>query len=70
MQNGILAIMHASANDTLENIRDASVIGFLFVAEVDEKRRKVKILVPLSGPLPGTTMIWGSWPEDVGELVG
>lgn len=70
MQNSILAIVHADPNDTQENIRDASVIGFLYVAEVDEKRKKLKILAPLSGRLPHKAMIWGTWPEGVGDLVG
>lgn len=70
MQNSILAIVHADPNDTQENIRDASVIGFVYVAEVDEKRKKLKILAPLSGRLPNKAMIWGTWPEGVGDLVG
>jgi polyribonucleotide 5'-hydroxyl-kinase len=70
MQNSILAIVHADPNDTQENIRDASVIGFVYVAEVDEKRKKLKILAPLSGRLPNRAMIWGTWPEGVGDLVG
>ena len=70
MQNSILAIVQADPNDTQENIRDASVIGFIYVAEVDEKRKKVKVLAPLSGRLPHKAMIWGTWPEGVGDLVG
>ena len=70
MQNSILAIVHADPHDTQENIRDASVIGFVYVAEVDEKRKKLKILAPLSGRLPNRAMIWGTWPEGVGDLVG
>ena len=70
MQNAILAIVHADPNDAQENIRDASVIGFVFVAEIDEKKQKVKVLVPLSGRLPNRAMIWGKWPEGIGELVG
>lgn len=70
MQNAIVAILHADPNDTQENIRDASVIGFIYVAEVDEKKKKMKVLAPLSGRLPNKAMIWGSWPEGVGDLVG
>ena len=70
MQNSILAIVHADPNDTQENIRDASVLGFVYIAEVDEKRKKVKVLAPLSGRLPNRAMVWGSWPEGVGDLVG
>ena len=70
MQNAILAIVHADPNDTQENIRDASVIGFVYVAEVDEKRKKLKVLAPLSGRLPNKAFVWGAWPDGVGNLVG
>ena len=70
MQNAILAIVHAEINDSHESIRDASVIGFLFVAEVDEKRKRIKILAPLSGRLPNKAMIWGRWPEGSEGFVG
>ena len=69
MQNSLLAILQADPNDSQENIRDASVIGFVYIAEVDEKRKKVKILAPLSGRLPSKAMIWGSWPEGIDSLV-
>ncbi|KAL8737085.1 MAG: hypothetical protein Q9181_002041 [Wetmoreana brouardii] len=68
MQNGILAIVQADINDKPENIRDASVIGFLYVAEVDEKKRKLRVLSPMSGRIPHRAMVWGFWPADVGEL--
>lgn len=70
MQNGILALLQARPKDTQENIRDASVIGFVYVAEVDEKKRKLRVLAPLSGRLPQQAMIWGQWPEGYGDLVG
>jgi polyribonucleotide 5'-hydroxyl-kinase len=69
MQNSVIAIVQADPNDSQENIRDASVIGFVYVAEVDEKRKKMKVLSPLSGRLPNRAMIWGSWPEGIGGLV-
>ncbi len=70
MQNSVLAIMHADPNDSQENIRDASVIGFVYVADVDEKRKKMKVLAPVSGRLPARAIVWGRWPEAVGDLVG
>ena len=70
MQNAILAIMHAEPFDAQESIRDASVVGFIYVAEVDEKRKKLKILAPVSGRLPGKAIIWGKWPEGSEKLVG
>ena len=70
MQNCILAIMHADPHDSQENIRDASVMGFVYVAEVDEKRKKMRVLAPVSGRMPNRAVVWGSWPEGVGDLVG
>lgn len=69
MQNSIIVIMQAGPNDTHESIRDASVLGFIYVAEVDEKRKKVKILAPLSGRLPSRAMIWDSLGDGIGGLV-
>lgn len=70
MQNAILAIVHAEPNDSQENIRDTSVIGFVYVTEIDEKRKKLRLLAPLSGRLPNKAFVWGAWPEGVGDLVG
>ena len=70
LHNCVLAIVQADPNDTQEQVRDASVIGFVYVAEVDEKKRKLRVLAPLSGRLPGRAMIWGAWPEIVSNLVG
>ena len=70
LQSSILAIVHAEPNDAQENIRDASVIGFVYVADVDEKRKKMRLLAPLSGRLPRKALVWGVWPENAGELIG
>ena len=70
MQNAILAVMHAEPNESSEAIRDASVMGFVYVAEVDESKKKVKVLAPLSGRLPNKAMIWAKWPEGSEGLVG
>lgn len=69
MQNSVLAIVQAHPEDAQTNIRDAAVIGFLYVTEIDEKRKKVKVLAPTSGRLPTRAMIWGSWPEAIGGLI-
>ena len=69
MQNAVLAIVQAEPNDSQDNLRDACVIGFIYVAEVDEIKNKLKILSPASGRLPNKALIWGVWPE-AGELGG
>ncbi|MCJ1312243.1 Cleavage polyadenylation factor subunit clp1 [Agyrium rufum] len=70
LQRCVLAIMQAEPGDSQEDIRDASVIGFVYIAEVDEKKKKLRILSPMSGRIPRKAMIWGPWPETAGELVG
>ena len=70
MQNCILAILNADLGDSQETLRDASVMGFVYVADVDEKKRKLRILAPVSGRLPARPMILGSWPEPALSLVG
>ncbi|KAL6414509.1 calcium-transporting ATPase 3 [Ilyonectria robusta] len=36
--------MHASPKDSPETVRAASVMGFVYVSDVDEERRKIKLL--------------------------
>jgi len=69
MVHCIMAVMYASPVDSHETIRDASVMGFVYVAEVDEKKRRLRLLAPLSGKLGDRPMIWGSWPEPTMSLV-
>ena len=68
MQNALLAIVTAEPNDFVEAVRDSSVLGFVFVAEVDEKKRRLRVLAPMSGRLPRRVMIWGE--GDWGGLMG
>lgn len=70
MLHCIFAVMHASIHDPQDAIRDASVMGFVYVAGVDEKKKKLKILAPLNTTFTNRPMIWGSWPEPTLSLVG
>ncbi|RYN75224.1 mRNA cleavage and polyadenylation factor [Alternaria alternata] len=69
MQNQLLAITTASPNDPQAVIRDSSIRGYIYVANVDEAKKKVKLLSPLPGATPGNAMILGKWPETVEGLV-
>lgn len=69
LTNKLLAITTASPNDKHEVIRDSSVRGYIYVADVDEAKRKVRLLSPQPGHLPGSAMVLGAWPEDVAGLV-
>ena len=57
-----LAVMNASVNDSPEKIRLSSVVGFVYVAGVDEERRRLKVLAPVSGRLE-RPLLWGQHPE-------
>ena len=69
MQNTIFAIVDAEPNDTPEAVRDASVIGFVYVEEVDEKKGRFRILAPLNGRIPRQAVVWGGWPEVEGDMI-
>ncbi|KAI9712873.1 MAG: Cleavage polyadenylation factor subunit clp1 [Chrysothrix sp. TS-e1954] len=71
LQNAVLAIKQASRSEAEEAIRDASVAGYLYVADVDETKKKVKLLSPVGGKIPSGALVWGKWPEArVGDLLG
>lgn len=70
MAHYTLAVMYASAKDSPEVIRTASVMGYVYVAEVDKERRKVKILAPVSGRLGDHPLLFGSYPEPFINLLG
>lgn len=68
----ILALPHASTKDSMEDVRDASVMGFVYVAEVDEKKRRLKVLAPVTTRIggDGKIAVWGAWPGVVVSLMG
>ena len=70
MQHWTLAVMHASTRDTPETVRTAAVMGFVYVSDVDEERRKVKLLAPVGGRLGDRPLVLGSWPEPFMNLLG
>ncbi|KAI0408979.1 Pre-mRNA cleavage complex II protein Clp1-domain-containing protein [Xylaria palmicola] len=69
MQNCVLAVVCASVHDAADSIRDANVMGFVYVADVDEKRRRLRILAPVSARLGDRPLLWGSWPEHMVNLL-
>lgn len=70
MAHYTLAVMYASAKDPPEVIRTANVMGYVYVAEVDKERRKVKLLAPVSGRLGDRPLLFGNWPEPFVNLLG
>lgn len=71
MANSLLAISHAPPNARPAEIRDSSIMGFLYVADVDSEKGRVRVLSPVGGRVPQRAMVWGrKWPEQVVGLVG
>ncbi|KAG5934823.1 hypothetical protein E4U53_000593 [Claviceps sorghi] len=70
MQHWTLAIMHASLKDAPEVVRAATVMGFVYVSDVDEERRKIKLLAPVGGRVGDRPLVLGSWPEPFMNLLG
>ena len=70
MEGAILAVKHANATDSQDAIRDSSVLGFLYVTDVDDAKKKVKVLVPVGGRVPaGKAVVWPVSPEINREAV-
>ncbi|KAI0206388.1 Pre-mRNA cleavage complex II protein Clp1-domain-containing protein [Astrocystis sublimbata] len=69
MQNCVLAVACASVLDTPDTIRDANIMGFVYVADVDEKKHRLRILAPVSARLGDRPLLWGSWPEHMVNLL-
>jgi polyribonucleotide 5'-hydroxyl-kinase len=69
LQNCLLTVTYAHPNDNQEAIRDSSIMGYVYVADVDEAKKKIKLLSPVSGNVPTRALIYGSWPEDFADLV-
>lgn len=70
MQHWTLAVMDASTRDSPETLRAVSVMGFVYVSDVDEERRRVKVLAPVSGSWGDRPLVWGEWPEPYINLLG
>jgi polyribonucleotide 5'-hydroxyl-kinase len=70
LQHWTLAVMHAGLRDSPGTVRAASVMGFVYVADVDEERRKVRLLSPVGGRLGDRPLVAGRWPEPFMNLLG
>lgn len=70
LQSHVLTIMNADPDSSEQEIQTSSVLGFLYVGEVDEQRAKISLLSPVAGRVPRRAMIWSrTWPEEVVGLV-
>lgn len=70
-EKAVLVVKHAAADAGIEEIRDASVMGWLYVVDVEGDKKRARILSPAGGRLPSTNAcVRGRWPEGVGGVVG
>ncbi|RAL14043.1 cleavage polyadenylation factor subunit CLP1 [Aspergillus homomorphus CBS 101889] len=71
LANSLLAITHAAPTASATDVRDASIMGFLYVADVNSERGKIQVLAPVGGRVPPRALVWGKkWPGEVVGLVG
>ncbi|CAM1503278.1 Fc.00g080540.m01.CDS01 [Cosmosporella sp. VM-42] len=70
MEHWTMAVMHAAPKDSADTVRASSVMGFVYVSDVDEERRKIKLLAPVTGRLGDRPVVWGRWPEPYINLLG
>ena len=65
MRQSILAVLNCEPEAEQEVVRDASVMGFLYVTDTDEARRRISLLSPVAGRVPNRAIVWAGWPESV-----
>ena len=70
MTGSLVAIKFCPGNSDKDTVRDSAVMGFLYVAEVDEARKKVRFLAPHPQRWGDRALVWSSaWPEAVADLL-
>ncbi|KAA8652485.1 hypothetical protein EYZ11_005227 [Aspergillus tanneri] len=71
LANSLLAVTHVPPTARPAEIRDSSIMGFLYVADVDSEKGKIRVLAPVGGRVPPRAIVWGKgWPGEVVGLVG
>ncbi|KAL3232676.1 mRNA cleavage and polyadenylation factor CLP1 [Nakaseomyces bracarensis] len=57
LQYALIAITYAPRKSTPEDVLSSPILGFGLVTEFNEKRKKLRILLPVPGRLPSNAMI-------------
>lgn len=65
MRSSVFAVLNCPAESEQDVIRDATVMGFLYVTDVDDVRGKISLLSPVAGRVPEKAVVWAGWPESV-----
>ena len=61
LQHALVAISYADRKSSSSEVQKASILGFGLITEVNEKKRKIRILLPVPGRLPNKAMILTSY---------
>ena len=66
----LIAIKFCSGKNVDEaEVRDSAVMGYLYVAEVDKTKKRVRFLAPHPHRWGDRALVVGNWPEAVPDLV-
>lgn len=69
MTGSLVAIKHCIGKSSGDDVKASAVKGYLFVAEVDEVKRRVRFLAPHPQTWGDRALVLGQgWPEAVGDL--
>lgn len=69
MTGSLVAIKHCVGKSSSDDVKVSAVKGYLFVAEVDEVKRRVRFLAPHPQTWGDRALVLGQgWPEAVGDL--
>lgn len=69
MTGSLVAIKHCAGQSSAQDVRVSAVKGYLFVAEVDEVKRRVRFLAPHPQTWGDRALVLSQgWPEAVGDL--
>ncbi|KAL9081961.1 MAG: hypothetical protein Q9159_006858 [Coniocarpon cinnabarinum] len=69
MSQRFLCLKHCPRESGPDVVRDASVMGFLYVLDVDVDRSRARILSPVGGRVPSCVAVMGAWPGAVDGVV-
>ncbi|KAI8216464.1 mRNA cleavage and polyadenylation factor, partial [Colletotrichum sp. SAR 10_86] len=70
MAHWTLPVVYASIRDSPETIRTSNIMGYVYVADIDKEKRKLRILAPVGGRLGDRPLLMGKWPEPYINLLG
>ena len=61
VQHALICITHQDKHAKQEDVGNAAILGFALITEVNEKRRKMRVLVPVPGNFPNNACILTSY---------